>query len=305
MSRSSGSATRRFVPGSERRSRRCSRPRRLLLVAPTGGGKSLIYQLPGTLLEGTTLVVSPLVSLMHDQVSALTARGVPATFLAATLSPDEIRRRMAGSGPGRVPDRLRGAGAARLPRLSGARPRPRLSACSRSTKPIASRNGVTISGPSTCRSGPWPTICPARGCWPAPRRPHPIVRDEILARLGLPADTPQLVRGFARPNLALRVREVRGGAGMARVVDEALGEALGAPGHGRGTAIVYAPTRKLTEQEAGRLDRRRLAGGRLSRRHAGRGARIAPSAGSRPASSRSSSPPTRSAWGSTVPTCGP
>src|SRR5690606_28433610 len=65
-------------------------------VAPTGGGKSLTYQLPALMLGGTTLVVSPLVSLMHDQVAALSARGVPATFLASTLSGDELRRRMSG-----------------------------------------------------------------------------------------------------------------------------------------------------------------------------------------------------------------
>src|SRR5262250_3263593 len=68
---------------------------RLLLVAPTGGGKSLTYQLPATILPGTTLVVSPLVSLMADQVQALEARGVPATFLASTLDAGEMRRRMA------------------------------------------------------------------------------------------------------------------------------------------------------------------------------------------------------------------
>src|SRR5712671_7423504 len=68
---------------------------RLLLVAPTGGGKSLSYQLPATLLPGTTLVISPLVALMADQVQALEARGVSATYLAATLDAAEIRRRMA------------------------------------------------------------------------------------------------------------------------------------------------------------------------------------------------------------------
>ena len=86
---------------------------RLLLVAPTGGGKSLSYQLPATILTGTTLVVSPLVALMADQVGALEARGVRATYLASTLEAAEMRRRMAGLArrafalvyvaPGRVP----------------------------------------------------------------------------------------------------------------------------------------------------------------------------------------------------------
>ena len=61
--------------------------RRVLLVAPTGGGKSLTYQLPALMLEGTTLVICPLISLMEDQVKALTARGVACTYLASTLDP--------------------------------------------------------------------------------------------------------------------------------------------------------------------------------------------------------------------------
>src|SRR6185295_16660635 len=67
---------------------------RMLLVAPTGGGKSLTYQLPAALLPGTTLVISPLIALMHDQVASLQACGVPATFLASTLDGEEVRRRM-------------------------------------------------------------------------------------------------------------------------------------------------------------------------------------------------------------------
>src|SRR4051794_26508518 len=63
-------------------------PGRVLLIAPTGGGKSLTYQLPAALLPGTTLVVSPLVALMEDQVRSLTARGINATYLASTLEPD-------------------------------------------------------------------------------------------------------------------------------------------------------------------------------------------------------------------------
>ena len=62
---------------------------RLLLVAPTGGGKSLIYQLPASFLPGTTLVVSPLIALMQDQVAALERCGVAATYLASTLDPGE------------------------------------------------------------------------------------------------------------------------------------------------------------------------------------------------------------------------
>ena len=103
----------------------------------------------------------------------------------------------------------------------------------------------------------------------------PVVRDEILEKLGLPADTPQLVRGFARPNLALRAAEVGGEADRRRFVDATLAEALGrpgaasaegAPGGARGAAIVYAPTRRAAEQEGARLA---AAGWRAVVYHAG------------------------------------
>ncbi len=62
-----------------------------LVVMPTGGGKSLCYQIPGMIFDGLTIVVSPLISLMKDQVDQLREYGVPALFLNSTLSIDEFR----------------------------------------------------------------------------------------------------------------------------------------------------------------------------------------------------------------------
>ena len=61
-----------------------------LVLMPTGGGKSLCYQIPGLMFDGVTLVVSPLIALMKDQVDALNANGIPARFINGTLSSSEI-----------------------------------------------------------------------------------------------------------------------------------------------------------------------------------------------------------------------
>ncbi len=70
--------------------------RDVVAILPTGAGKSICYQLPALMRSGLTLVVSPLIALMKDQVDALVAAGVPATFLNSSIAPEEATRRRAG-----------------------------------------------------------------------------------------------------------------------------------------------------------------------------------------------------------------
>jgi ATP-dependent DNA helicase RecQ len=67
-----------------------------VVVMPTGGGKSLCFQLPALMRDGVTVVVSPLIALMKDQVDALHARGLPATFINSSLDFEEQKERIAG-----------------------------------------------------------------------------------------------------------------------------------------------------------------------------------------------------------------
>jgi ATP-dependent DNA helicase RecQ len=225
---------------------------RLLLVAPTGGGKSLAYQLPATVLGGTTLVVSPLIALMHDQVTALDARGVRSSYLASTLDRDEQRRRLGALARGEyclvyvAPERLGDPWFCEIAQ--------RL-ACPL----VAVDEAHCISEwghdfrPEYMQIASLLALLPQARVLACTATATPVVRDEIISRLGLPADTPQIVRGFARPNLALAATDVGGRKQREREVDALLAKALGGPRRGQGTAIVYSPTRKLAEQEAERL----------------------------------------------------
>jgi ATP-dependent DNA helicase RecQ len=220
---------------------------RVLVVAPTGGGKSLTYQVPGTLLEGMTLVLSPLVALMEDQVRALEARGVPATFLAATLDPDERRQRESGMLRGRyklvyaAPERLASSAFVDV-----------LARCNVQLVAVDEAHCIAQWGhdfrPDYRRIGDLlERLRPPRilACTATATRE---VRREIREQLRLGDDCHEVLRGFARPNLHLAARNVDGVSEAREAVFEALAAALGEPSASRGGAILYAATRRQTEQ---------------------------------------------------------
>src|SRR5438477_9022729 len=91
-----------FRPGQEAAVESVLRGKDTLVVLPTGGGKSLCYQIPALMLPKLTVVISPLISLMKDQVDALEARGLPATFVNSTLTASQISTRLAKAVNGEV-----------------------------------------------------------------------------------------------------------------------------------------------------------------------------------------------------------
>ncbi|MBT4096416.1 MAG: DEAD/DEAH box helicase, partial [Gemmatimonadetes bacterium] len=190
-----------FRPGQREAIETLLQTGRLLLVAPTGGGKSLTYQLPAAILPGTTLVVSPLIALMHDQVAALNDRGLSATYLAGTLDATEVRSRLGQIARGEhklvyvAPERLVFDGFRDL-----------LSRLECPLVAIDEAHCISEWGhdfrPEYMQIGQILQQLPNAHVLACTATATPVVRDEILERLGLPASTPQLLRGFARPNLA-------------------------------------------------------------------------------------------------------
>jgi ATP-dependent DNA helicase RecQ len=222
---------------------------RVLVVAPTGGGKSLTYQVPAVVLGGMTLVLSPLVALMEDQVRALEARNVSATFIASTLEADQRRHRESSMLRGRyklvyvAPERLASDVFVEV-----------LSRCNVQLVAVDEAHCIAQWGhdfrPDYLRIGalleklrpPRVLACTATAT--------PEVRREIRQQLRLGDQCHEVLRGFARPNLHLSARNVDGVNEARGEVLAALGSALGEASAPRGGAIIYAATRRQTEQWA-------------------------------------------------------
>ena len=228
-----------------------------IVVMPTGGGKSLCYQLPATLLDGVTLVVSPLIALMKDQVDSLTALEIPTTFINSSLAYSELTARLAAVRRGAfklvyvAPERFRNEAFTRA--IAGVKFdllavdeahcishwghdfRPDYLRLREAARSIGRPPIIALTGTAT-----------------------PKVRDEISKQLGL--DSPRVfVAGFDRPNLRLGVDHVSTENKKQSTLKSVVAGAAGA-------GIVYCATRKAVEQISSAL---KLAGMKVEPYHAG------------------------------------
>src|SRR6185503_5750292 len=216
-----------------------------VVVMPTGSGKSLCYQLPAMILDGATLVVSPLIALMKDQVDALLARGLPATFINSSISeseqhariealrrrehklvyvaPERFRSSRFTSALQQVPISLFAVDEAHCISTWGHDFRPDYLRLRNVIKSLGKVQTLALTATAT-----------------------PYVRSDIIQQLGL--DQPQtFVSGFDRPNLSIEVKHTeREREKIAHI--KRLAQRI----HGSG--IIYASTRKAVEQVGGKLE---------------------------------------------------
>ncbi|NLW79636.1 MAG: DNA helicase RecQ [Ruminococcaceae bacterium] len=230
--------------------------RDVLGIMPTGAGKSVCYQLPALMLDGITLVVSPLISLMKDQVNALTRQGVRAAFLNSSLTAGQYAKALANARAGDykiiyvAPERLLSEGF-----LAAALEMP-ISMVTVDEAHCVSQWGQDFR-PSYLQIPQFLQRLPARPIISAfTATATARVRDDITRLLGLNAPY-TLVTGFDRPNLHFAVRRPK----------EKTAELLHfLHGYRGGSGIVYCSTRKLVEQVCDTLNRKGYA---ATRYHAG------------------------------------
>ncbi|MBO7663483.1 MAG: DNA helicase RecQ [Clostridia bacterium] len=230
----------------------------VLGVMPTGSGKSLCYQIPALLFSGTTLVISPLISLMKDQVTSLKLRGIPAAFLNSSMEEAEYRDTayQAAAGAYKIlyvaPERLHAPGFREM--------------CQHMDIPlVAVDEAHCISQwgqdfrPSYLKIPEFTAFLPRRpilGAFTATATPK--VRKDILENLKLNA--PVIVTtGFDRPNLSFSVYSPKDR-------DKALSDLL--RDRYRQSGIIYCATRKNVEAVYSQLDQEGFS---VTRYHAGLG----------------------------------
>ena len=214
-----------------------------LVVMPTGGGKSLCYQLPAMVMDGVTLVVSPLIALMKDQVDALERRGVPATVINSTLTPTEQQ------------DRIRRMRAGEFRLVYVAPERFRSQAFTNALKEV--HVALFAVDEAHCLSqwghdfrpdylrlkyGREALGSPQTAAFTATATPE--VREDVLQHLGL-RDPFVSVSGFERPNLSLTVTQCAGNREKYDRLEAIVKE--------HGTGIVYCATRKKVVEVADSL----------------------------------------------------
>ena len=248
-----------FRPGQREVIRSVLDGRPTIAVLPTGGGKSLCYQLPAVLCPGTAVVLSPLIALMKDQVDALTAAGVPAAKVTSADPAAERHEALARLAAGELklvyaaPERLRSD------RFLSALERASVSLVAVDEAHCISEWGHDFR-PDYRRIRPLvERLAPPRlAAFTATATPE--VREELGDALGM-VDPALFVRGFNRPNLRMMVRRVRSEKErLAQLCDLVRDRAGGRP------ALVYTATRKQAEAGAAAL---RSAGLTASHYHAG------------------------------------
>jgi ATP-dependent DNA helicase RecQ len=225
-------------------------------IMPTGGGKSICYQVPSLLMDGVTLVISPLISLMKDQVDALTSLGVPATFINSTLGAKEVEQRMQGAMQGKykllyiAPERL-----------ESDRFRARMHALNLSFIAIDEAHCVSQWGhdfrPSYVSIAPFIQDLPNRPIVAAFTATATAEVTEDIARLLNLRDPDVYINGFSRDNLELTILR---GENKRDYILNFVKEHTHQPG------IIYAATRKDVEDLCEHLRKKGFAAGKY---HAG------------------------------------